>query len=68
MTTATELAKFIGHETRGKATVAVFEHPFDEGARFVLNRASLESRLNNLVNGGWAHDQTDAALAGWPSQ
>lgn len=62
-----ELDLFLGYSKVCGNLVAEFAlNGFDKPA--VLNKESCERRLENLKAGGYPHDQTEAALRGWPEE
>lgn len=61
-----EIDRFVGLDRRGSNLVAVMlkDASFitDDG-EFVMNLERAQTRLANLKDGGWAHDQTELAVA-----
>lgn len=62
-----EISTFIKYDKKGSEVAAVFYDRADQGY-FSLTREGCEERLKELREGGYLHDQTLAALRGWPEK
>ena len=62
-----EISTFIGYEEKGNEVVAKFCDRYEKEF-FLLTKEACEKRLENAVKYGHLHDQTLAALNGWPER
>jgi hypothetical protein len=61
-----EAWRLLGFQQRDGVMVALMEEPWDGGTH-AIDRATMETRQQNLIKNGAPHDETDRALAQWPA-